>query len=70
VRPEPLERLRAEQSFGADQVLKQLLPRFSMGFMLSRPGMGFGWNIKAFGHPGAGGSLGFAGPVKKIVSAM
>jgi len=44
----------------------QLPTRFSMGFMLSQPGMGFGPNIKAFGHPGAGGSLGFADPVKKI----
>jgi len=34
--------------------------------MLSQPGMGFGPNIKAFGHPGAGGSLGFADPVKKV----
>ena len=28
--------------------------------------MGFGPNVKAFGHPGAGGSLGFADPVKRI----
>ncbi|HJU12568.1 MAG TPA: serine hydrolase domain-containing protein [Candidatus Binataceae bacterium] len=66
VRPESLERFWAEQSFGPDQVLMQLPTRFSMGFMLSQPGMGFGPNIKAFGHPGAGGSLGFADPVKKI----
>jgi CubicO group peptidase (beta-lactamase class C family) len=44
----------------------QLPTRFSMGFMLSQPGMSFGPNIKAFGHPGAGGSLGFADPVKRI----
>jgi CubicO group peptidase (beta-lactamase class C family) len=66
VRPEALERFWAEQSYGPDQVLMQLTTRFSMGFMLSQPGMGFGPNIKAFGHPGAGGSLGFADPVKKI----
>ena len=28
----------------------QMPTRFSMGFMLSQPGMGFGPNIKAFGH--------------------
>jgi CubicO group peptidase (beta-lactamase class C family) len=66
VRPEALERFWAEQSFGPDQVLIQLPTRFSLGFMLSQPGMGFGPNIKAFGHPGAGGSLGFADPVKKV----
>jgi CubicO group peptidase (beta-lactamase class C family) len=66
VRPEALERFWAEQSFGPDQVLMQLPTRFSMGFMLSQPGMGFGSHIKAFGNPGAGGSLGFADPVKRI----
>ncbi len=66
VRPEAIERFWAEQSFGADQVLMQLPTRFSMGFMLSQPGMGFGPNIKAFGRSGAGGSLGFADPVKRI----
>jgi CubicO group peptidase (beta-lactamase class C family) len=66
VRPEALERFYAEQSYGPDRVLMRMLTRFSMGFMLSQPGMGFGPNIKAFGHPGAGGSLGFADPLKKI----
>jgi CubicO group peptidase (beta-lactamase class C family) len=40
--------------------------RFSLGFMLPQPGMGYGPNMKAFGHPGAGGSLGFADPVQKV----
>lgn len=66
VRPESIERFWAEQSFGPDQTLMQMPTRFSMGFMLSQPGMGFGPNIKAFGHPGAGGSLGFADPIKKV----
>ena len=66
VRPESIERFWAEQSFGPDQVLMQMPTRFSMGFMLSQPGMGFGPNRKAFGHPGAGGSLGFADPIKKV----
>jgi CubicO group peptidase (beta-lactamase class C family) len=66
VRPESLERCFTEQSFGADQVLMGMNTRFSMGYMLSQPGVGFGPNIKAFGHPGAGGSLGFADPIKKV----
>src|SRR5208337_4902796 len=39
VRPESLERFWAEQSFGPDQTLMQMPTRFSMGFMLSQPGM-------------------------------
>jgi hypothetical protein len=41
VKPEAIERFWAEQSFGADQVLMLLPTRFSMGFMLSQPGMRF-----------------------------
>ena len=40
--------------------------RFSSGFMLSQPGEEMGPNPRAFGHPGAGGSLGFADPEAKI----
>jgi CubicO group peptidase (beta-lactamase class C family) len=65
MRPESLERCWAEQSFGLDQVT-QMTTRFSLGFMLPQPGMGYGPNMKAFGHPGAGGSLGFADPVQKV----
>ena len=66
VRPEALERFYAEQSYGPDQVLMQMPTRFSMGFMLSQPGAMFGPHRKAFGHPGAGGSLGFADPQAKV----
>jgi CubicO group peptidase (beta-lactamase class C family) len=66
VRPEALERFYAEQSYGPDQVLMQMPTRFSMGFMLSQPGAMFGPHRKAFGHPGAGGSLGFADPQTKV----
>ena len=31
--------------------------------MLSQPGASFGPNDTSFGHPGAGGSVGFADPV-------
>ena len=50
-----------EQSYGPDAVL--LLPtRFGLGFMLTMPEMQLGPNERVFGHPGMGGSLGFADP--------
>ena len=54
-----------EQSDGLDGVL--LLPtRFGMGFMLTQPELQFGPNERTFGHPGMGGSLGFADPDAKL----
>lgn len=52
-----------EQSAEDDRVLGLPL-RFSAGFMLSqnRPDCRFGRGARGFGHPGAGGSLGFADP--------
>lgn len=52
-----------EQSAGLDRTLGVPL-RFSHGFMLSqdREDCRFGRGARAFGHPGAGGSLGFADP--------
>jgi CubicO group peptidase (beta-lactamase class C family) len=40
--------------------------RFSLGFMMSQPGASLGPNPKSFGHPGAGGSLGYSDPDAKI----
>jgi CubicO group peptidase (beta-lactamase class C family) len=54
-----------EQSSGPDAVLP-LKTRFSLGFMLSQPGVMMGPNPRTFGHPGAGGSLGFADPDAKV----
>lgn len=53
-----------EQTFEQDQVLGLPL-RFSHGFMLSqaeRPDCRYGRGARAFGHPGAGGCVGFADP--------
>jgi CubicO group peptidase (beta-lactamase class C family) len=60
-------RCAAEQSFGPDLVL-QISTRFGLGFMLpqERPDARFGPSRHAFGHPGAGGSLGFADPDHRI----
>ena len=54
-----------EESRGPDEVL-MISTRFSSGFMLSQPGEEMGPNAHAFGHPGAGGSLGFADSEAKI----
>ncbi len=58
---EGVERCHREESRGPDEVLP-LSTRFSCGFMLSQPHASFGPSPRAFGHPGAGGSLGFADP--------
>jgi CubicO group peptidase (beta-lactamase class C family) len=57
--PNSLPRCYTEQSKGMDEVLK-FPTRFSLGYMLSQPGAQLGPNPRSFGHPGAGGSLGFA----------
>ena len=54
-----------EQSSGPDALL-MINTRFSLGFMMSQPGASLGPNAKSFGHPGAGGSLGYADPEAKI----
>jgi CubicO group peptidase (beta-lactamase class C family) len=63
--PREIERCYTEQSKGQDAVLP-LTTRFGLGFMLSQPGAQLGPNPHAFGHPGAGGSLGFADPDAKV----
>ena len=48
-----------------DSVLMQMPTRFGLGFMLSTPFSPFG-GPRSFGHPGAGGSVGFADPEKDL----
>lgn len=62
---EGIARCHTEQSYGADEVLT-ISTRFGEGFMMSQPGAMLGPNPRSFGHPGAGGSLGFADPDSKI----
>jgi CubicO group peptidase (beta-lactamase class C family) len=54
-----LEAASVEQSSGLDAVLS-FPTRFGLGFMLPTPERPFGPNPYAFGHPGRGGSIGFA----------
>lgn len=65
---ESIERCRMEQSRGSDAVLR-VSTRMGLGFMLPQrevPGAAFGPSDRVFGHPGAGGSLGFADPEAKL----
>jgi CubicO group peptidase (beta-lactamase class C family) len=65
--PDTIELAREEQSFGPDAVL-QLSTRIGLGFMLPQAARDarFGPSERAFGHPGAGGSIGFADPDAKL----
>ena len=60
---ETVARATAEQSSGRDEVL-QIPTRFGLGFALNQDGSYGGEG--AFGHGGAGGSLGFADPKAEI----
>ncbi len=65
--PRAIDHARAEHSNGPDLVLG-LTTRIGLGFMLSqkkREGA-FGPSPGAFGHPGAGGSVGFADTHKQV----
>jgi CubicO group peptidase (beta-lactamase class C family) len=63
--PAEIARCHAEESYGTDEVLR-VSTRFSTGFMLTQPHDTYGPNPHTFGHPGAGGSLGFADPDAKV----
>jgi CubicO group peptidase (beta-lactamase class C family) len=65
--PATIERAIEEQSRGRDAVLT-LPTRFAGGFMLGMPGGIFecGPGRRTFGHPGRGGSIGFADPDARV----
>jgi CubicO group peptidase (beta-lactamase class C family) len=63
---EQIETALQEQAFGPDAVLGQMPMRFGLGFMLRQDFMPMGPNPRAFGHPGAGGSIGFADPDARV----
>jgi CubicO group peptidase (beta-lactamase class C family) len=63
---ETIDNAIGEQAFGPDAVLGGLPMRFGLGFMLRHDFMPLSPNPRAFGHPGAGGSIGMADPDAKV----
>jgi len=63
--PEAIERATVEQATGPDEVMGLNL-RPALGFVLTSPDAQLGPNPRAFGHSGAGGSLGFADSDAKV----
>jgi CubicO group peptidase (beta-lactamase class C family) len=64
LRPETITLARTPQVDGPDAVI--MIPtRFGVGFMLP-PALSLAAPETAFGHPGAGGSLGFADPEAEL----
>jgi CubicO group peptidase (beta-lactamase class C family) len=61
VDPGALSEAVAEQVYGGDLVLRRP-SRFGLGFQLTQPERPLGPGRRAFGHFGAGGSVGFADP--------
>ena len=60
-----LDEAVTEVSHGNDVVLGRV-SRFAHGFQIPIPERGFGPNPEAFGHFGAGGSVGFCDPIAKV----
>jgi CubicO group peptidase (beta-lactamase class C family) len=63
--PAAIKRAHTEQANGPDLVLG-VVSRWGMGFSLNQPVAPIGPNPRTFGHPGAGGSLGFADPDARV----
>jgi CubicO group peptidase (beta-lactamase class C family) len=64
--PEAVARATEEQAFGPDAVLMGMPMRFGLGFFLTHAMVPLGPNARAFGHPGAGGSIAFADPDARL----
>ncbi len=63
---ETIRRARSEQVSGPDAVLGQMPMRYGLGFMLRSDFMPLSPNEGAFGHSGAGGSIGLADPETRV----
>ncbi len=65
LRRDTIDRARAEESYGADNVLP-MVTRIGLGFFLSPEHEPLGPNPRTFGHSGAGGSAGIADPEANV----
>ena len=65
LRAETIRGATVEQSHGLDAVI-QAESRFGLGFWLPTASAPFGDRPHAFGHPGRGGSVGFADPAARL----
>ena len=63
--PASIKRAYTEQANGPDLVLG-VVSRWGLGFALNQPAAPVGPNPRTFGHPGAGGSIGFADPDARV----
>jgi CubicO group peptidase (beta-lactamase class C family) len=66
LQPKTIDRAIEQQVFGPDSVLGGMPMRFGLGFMLRQDMMPLSPNPRAFGHPGAGGSIGMADPDARV----
>lgn len=68
IAPSLLREAVTEHSYGPDRILERV-SRFGLGFQLPQPERTLGPNAGAFGHFGAGGSLGFCDPEAGVAFA-
>ncbi|MDB5364822.1 MAG: serine hydrolase [Rhodospirillales bacterium] len=69
VSPAAVERMRTLQ-WNGDCAMTDRPYRYGLGFFLNKmPMVPMGPNPRAFGHPGAGGSIGFADPERRLAFA-
>jgi CubicO group peptidase (beta-lactamase class C family) len=67
--PERLAQATELQSDAVDAVLGWPINR-ALGYMLGGVGSAMGPSLKVFGHPGSGGSIGFADPTQRFAFAL
>lgn len=63
---EQIDVARTEQRSGPDCVIPMMPTRFALGFQLGTEAEPIGPNPRAFGHSGAGGSMGLADPEAQL----
>jgi len=61
-----IEEACVEQASGPDATLGGMPMRYGLGFMLQSPSVPYSSSPRAFGHPGAGGSIGMADPDRRV----